>query len=174
MVGSTFGQGAADLEDPTVPVRLWLRLLATAALIEAKLRRRLQRRFATTMPRFDALAQLARAPGGMTMTELSDRMMVTKGNITGLVERLVADGLVERLPVPGDRRASVIRLTAAGRDGFAAMAPEMQGWIRELLAGVSPPDQERLYALVGHLKASADAVPDEEACFAPQHEVEKK
>lgn len=153
----------ADEEDEAgaLPVRLWLRLLATTGLIESRLRRRLQRHFDTTMPRFDALAQLARAPDGMTLSRLSDRMMVTKGNITGLVDRLVEDGLVERLPVPGDRRASTVRLTAAGRDRFAEMAPRMQGWIRELLSGMPPAEQEQLHALIGGLKTSVRAAPED-------------
>lgn len=140
-------------------VRTWLSLLACANLVEGRLRRRLQSRFATTMPRFDALAQLARAPEGMTMGELSQRMMVTKGNITGLVDRLVADGLVERMPVPGDRRASVVRLTEAGGALFRRMGPEMQGWIRELLAGLSHRELDDLHELVRAVKESVRAAP---------------
>ncbi len=161
VVGLCLGQanGRARLvepEDEALPVRLWLRLLATAGLIEARLRRRLQRNFDTTMPRFDALAQLDRAADGMTLGRLSERMMVTKGNITGLVERMVEDGLVERLPVPADRRSSIVRLTAGGRTRFAAMAPEMQGWIREIVSGLTHDEQERLHGLIGRLRAAAE------------------
>lgn len=147
--------------DRSDSIRLWLRLLACANLIEGRLRARLAAEFETTMPRFDALAQLARAPEGMTMTRLSERMMVTKGNISGLVERLAAEGLVERFAVPGDRRASNIRLSSAGAARFAVMAPAVEAWVIELMAGLEPDQQEGLYLLLGRLRAAVTATGSE-------------
>src|SRR5690242_8009668 len=119
-------------------LRLWLRLLTCTTLIEGEVRRRLRMEFDVTLPRFDLMAQLDKTPDGMTLGELSSRMMVSNGNVTGLVERLVADGLLARKPAPNDRRAQIVRLTAAGRRAFGAMARAHEGWILEMLTGLKP------------------------------------
>ena len=85
-------------------LRLWLRLFTCKEVIETEVRRRLRDSFEVTLPRFDLLAQLDRAPKGMTLGELSQRMMVSNGNVTGLVDRLVEQGLINRRPSPKDRR----------------------------------------------------------------------
>ena len=92
-------------------LRLWLRLLTCTTLIEGEVRRRLRDEFDVTLPRFDLMAQLDKAPDGMTLGELSQRMMVSNGNVTGLVERLVAQGLLDRRASPNDRRAQIVSLT---------------------------------------------------------------
>ena len=113
--------GAAPSEHPEA-LRLWLRLLTCTQLIEKQVRSHLRAQFDTTLPRFDLMAQLERAPDGMKMKELSRRMMVTSGNITGITDQLEAEGLVERAEVEGDRRAYLVRLTPKGRQQFNAMA----------------------------------------------------
>lgn len=135
-------------------LRLWLRLLTCTMLVESRIRSRLRERFATTLPRFDLMAQLERHPEGLRMGELSQRMMVTGGNVTGITATLVAEGLVERRAIPGDRRAQAVRLTASGKQAFDAMAAEHERWVRELLGGLSPADRDRLHALLGRLKKS--------------------
>src|ERR1700749_5018875 len=90
--------------DQESELRLWLRLLTCTTLIEGEVRRRLRESFDVTLPRFDLMAQLDKTPDGMTLGELSSRMMVSNGKFTGLVERLVADGLLARKPAPNDRR----------------------------------------------------------------------
>jgi DNA-binding MarR family transcriptional regulator len=135
-------------------LRLWLRLLTCTTMIERGIRRRLRDRFGMALARFDLLAQLDRAPSGLRMGELSRRLMVTGGNVTGLVAQLVAEGLVERSAAPGDRRACVARLTARGRDAFRDMAAEHERWIVELMSGVAAGDRARLHALLGALKSS--------------------
>jgi len=134
-------------------LRLWLRLLACTMLIERTVRTRLFRRFATTLPRFDLMAQLERSPAGLRMGELSRRMMVTGGNVTGIVDQLVAEGLVERRAIAADRRALAVRLTPKGRRRFMAMAAEHERWIEEMLTDLPVAERTRLYALLGHLKA---------------------
>ena len=136
-------------------LRLWLRILACANLIEGDLRRRLRAEFGVTLPRFDLMAQLERAPGGMTLSELSRRMMVSNGNLTALVERLVRSGHVTRAPSPDDRRAQIIRLTRPGRREFAALAAAHGGWIGEAFADLSARDTADLSRLVAKAKASA-------------------
>ena len=103
-------------------MRLWLRLLACTNLIERRVSGRLRESFDTTLPRFDFLSQLERSPAGLRMSEISQRMMVTGGNITRIADGLLAEGLITRTVAPGDRRASIVRLTAAGRRAFAEMA----------------------------------------------------
>ena len=99
-------------------IRLWLRMLATNRLVETRTRRLLQERYATTLPRFDLMAQLERAPKGLKMGELGKRMMVTGGNVTGITDLLEKEGLVERVADPNDRRAWLVRLTAGGAAGL--------------------------------------------------------
>lgn len=136
-------------------LRLWLRLLACTSLIESEVRRRLRERFDVTLPRFDLMAQLDRAPDGLTLSNVSKRMMVSNGNVTGLVERLVETGHVERRASESDRRAHLISLTPLGRAEFRAMAAEHEGWIADLFAGLSPRDTADLMRLLGKTKRSA-------------------
>ena len=135
-------------------LRLWLRLLTCATLIEAEIRRRLRARFDTTLPRFDFLAQLDRA-GELTLGQVSRRMMVSNGNVTGLAGRLAAEGLIARRPAPHDRRAQQVSLTPAGRRLFARMAAAHEDWIAELFADLGPDDVAALMALLAKAKASA-------------------
>ncbi len=135
-------------------LRLWLRLLTCTTLIEGEVRRRLRERFDVTLPRFDLMAQLDRAEEGMTLGELSRRMMVTNGNVTGLAERLVAEGLVARKQSASDRRSHSVRLTDKGRRQFRKMAEEHESWIADLFAGLSQKDVQTLLTLLGKTKAS--------------------
>lgn len=136
-------------------LRLWLRLLRASRTIEAELRRRLRLEFGTTLPKFDVMAALARKGAGMTMTEVSRFLMVSNGNVTGLVDRLVAEGLVVRLAHAGDRRATFVRLTPKGAQRFQAMAKAHEGWISELLAELDREDTDTLVGLLGTLGAPA-------------------
>jgi len=140
-------------------LRLWLRLLTCAQLIEKNLRARLRGEFDTTLPRFDLMAQLERRPEGMKMSDLSRRMMVTGGNVTGITDQLVAEGLVERAAVDGDRRAYSVRLTAKGREVFDAMARAHENWIVQAFDGLSPREQKTLHGLLGKVKQANRAEP---------------
>jgi DNA-binding MarR family transcriptional regulator len=133
-------------------LRLWLRLMTCTQLIEREVRARLRARFDTTLPRFDLMSQLWRYPAGLKMNELSRHLMVTGGNITGIVDPLEQAGLVERTAEPADRRAYRVRLTPAGRKAFAEMARAHEEWIVELLAGFSRREHADIYKLLGKLK----------------------
>ena len=135
-------------------LRLWLRLLTCTLLIERRIRARLRQRFAMTLPRFDLMAQLERSPQGLKMGELSRRLMVTGGNVTGITDQLVTEGLVARAPIAGDRRAFAVRLTAKGKRVFDAMAIEHEQWVVELMEGLNAAERDRLYAMLGRLKTS--------------------
>jgi len=141
--------------DHKAELRLWLRLFTCKTLIEGEVRRRLRDEFDVTLPRFDLLAQLDRAPNGMTLGELSGRMMVSNGNVTGLVERLLKQGLIDRRPSPNDRRVQIVSLTAEGRRFFRSMARANADWIAEVFAGLTPQDMDGLMQLLGRAKASA-------------------
>ena len=121
-------------DDHKTELRLWLRMLTCTTLIESEVRRRLRDNFDITLPRFDLLAQLERAPDGIQLGELSRRMMVSNGNVTGLVERLAQEELIDRQVSESDRRAVQVRLTAQGRTVFAEMARAHADWIAELEA----------------------------------------
>ncbi len=135
-------------------LRLWLRLLTCSNLVEATIRRRLAERFSVTLPRFDFLAQLERAPEGLTLGETSRRMMVTNGNVTSLAERLRREGLIVKRVDPADRRVSYVSLTPAGREAFARMAAEHAEWVADLFAGLDPGEVEALMRLLARLKSS--------------------
>jgi DNA-binding MarR family transcriptional regulator len=136
-------------------LRLWLRLFTCKEVVESEVRRRLRERFNLTLPRFDLMAQLDRTPKGMTLGELSQRMMVSNGNVTGLVDRLVEQGLIDRQPSRTDRRAQIVRLTPEGRRFFRAMARENGDWIGDMFAELSQNEIETLLRLLAKTKASA-------------------
>ena len=138
-------------------LRLWLRLLTCTLTIERRVRAQLRERFAITLPRFDLMAQLERHPRGLKMGELSRRLMVTSGNVTGLTDQLAAEGLVERTPIPADRRAYLVRLTPKGKHAFDAMAAAHERWIVDIFSGLSEAERGKLHALLGELKTTMPA-----------------
>jgi DNA-binding MarR family transcriptional regulator len=139
-------------------LRLWLRLLRASRAIEVELRERLRVEFGVTLPKFDVMAALDRKRGGMIMTELSRFLMVSNGNVTGIVDRLVSDGLVVRLAHAGDRRATFVRLTPKGAQRFHTMARAHEAWVDEILAGISNGDTETLIALLSSVGPRGDEV----------------
>jgi DNA-binding MarR family transcriptional regulator len=148
--------------DHEAELRLWLRLLTCATLIENEIRQRLRAQFDITLPRFDLMAQLDKAPNGMTLGELSQRMMVSNGNVTGLVERLVSLNLVERKPAPNDRRAMIVSLTPEGRRTFRSLARTHENWIAEIFSRLEPSEVETLMTLLAKTKTSARKAIDAE------------
>jgi DNA-binding MarR family transcriptional regulator len=136
---------AEDREaDSKTRLRLWIRLLRASRQIEKVTRERLKSQFNATLPRFDVMAALYRKPSGMLMSEISRFLMVSNGNVTGIVDRLVSDGFVARSQRDGDRRTSFVRLTRKGSSTFAEMAAAHEKWIGELLGGIAVRDAEQL------------------------------
>jgi DNA-binding MarR family transcriptional regulator len=141
--------------DHEAELRLWLRLLTCTTLIEGEIRSRLRDTFDVTLPRFDLMAQLDKTPNGMTLGELSQRMMVSNGNVTGLTERLVEQGLLERRPSPTDRRAQLVSLTTEGLRTFRTMARAHENWIAKIFSGLTSQDIDQLMKLLAKAKISA-------------------
>ena len=139
-------------DDHHLSVRLWLRMLSCTNRIENVVRQNLQANFDTTLPRFDLMAQLERAPQGLKMSELSQRMMVTGGNVTGITDGLEKEGLVIREVDPTDRRVFRVKLTAEGQRQFRRMAGEHEQWIIALFDGMSSKQKNQLTDLLGDLK----------------------
>lgn len=138
--------GTSPEPDSKTRLRLWLRLLKTTKVIEGELRANLRQEFGSTLPRFDVMAALFRHRDGLKMTELSAVLRVSNGNVTGIVDRLADEGMVERIAVEGDRRASRVRLTEQGKEDFDRQAVAHEGWIDQLLQPIEPQDATALSA----------------------------
>lgn len=145
---------AATKSGARLELRLWLRLLTCTSMIEQMIRARLRVEFDTTLARFDVLAALDAADRELTMGALSARLMVTSGNVTGLVNAMAQDGLVERRANPADQRSTLIAMTPAGIALFARMAPAHARWIEAAMAGLGREEAAQLWQALGHLKAS--------------------
>ncbi|NSX56276.1 MarR family winged helix-turn-helix transcriptional regulator [Parasulfitobacter algicola] len=136
-------------------LRLWLRMLKASRMIETQLRENLRAEFQSTLPRFDVMAALSRYQDGLKMSQLSDVLRVSNGNVTGIVDRLADDGCVVRVPVPGDRRASLVRLTKRGHEEFAVQAKAHEDWINDILSEFSA---NQAVTVSGHLDALVTAL----------------
>jgi DNA-binding MarR family transcriptional regulator len=141
-------------------LRLWLRLLSCSMIIERRIRARLEEEFETTLPRFDVLAALEREPDGLTMSQLSAALLVSNGNVTGIVNRLIEELLVVRTLESDDRRIATVRLTRKGRDAFHRMARAHEQWVDKMFAGLSEPQMEQLMKLLAAVRHSIEESED--------------
>ena len=121
-------------------LRLWLKLLKASGMIKSSIRRRLQKDYSSTLPRFDVMAALFRYPDGLRMSQISEQLKVSNGNVTGIVDRLVENGLVRRTAVTGDRRAALVQLTQKGTEAFQNQARSHEAWVNEMLASLAEND----------------------------------
>ncbi|MEM5502726.1 MarR family transcriptional regulator [Ahrensia kielensis] len=144
-------------------LRLWLRLLKVTRSVENDIREKLRVEFDSTLPRFDVLAALYQFPKGLRMSELSGLLKVSNGNVTGIVDRLVKDGLIIRTPVPGDRRALRVRLTKRGEEEFALQAAAHEQWIDDLLSDVSMNEAENMISSFDRILVEMHGTKSEEA-----------
>ncbi len=159
---------AAPLHDPESrlahddheALRLWLRLFTSTTMVQRVADSMLKREFGSSLPRFDLLAQLHRAPDGMRMGELSERTLTTNGNVTWLVAALQREGMVKRRPDADDRRATVVKLTAAGRRHFEAMATMHERLIADLFDTMSSAERRDLHGALGTLKSRVRPTPE--------------
>lgn len=138
-------------------LRTWLRILSCETLIEQRLRTLLRENFSVTLPQFDVLAELDRAGKPLTMSQLSRELMVSNGNVTGVIDRLEKSGFAKRMRGDHDRRIQYIELTPKGKKEFNKMAARHERWVAELLAGVSPADMSKLQDLLLKTRQSVAA-----------------
>jgi len=138
-------------------IRTWLRLLSCETAIEQQLRSLFRSHFSVTLPQFDVLSELERAGDQMTMSELSRQLMVSNGNVTGVIDRLEKSGFVTRSRAEHDRRVQHIRLTSKGRKEFDEMARRHEHWLDELLSDLSMTDMANLQKLLLKTRNSASA-----------------
>lgn len=143
-------------------LRLWLRMLSLTNMVEGRLRQNLRTGYGVTLPRFDVMAALHDKPEGSSMGEIAQRLLVTKGNVTAIVEPLEKEGLVHRQQRPEDRRSHIVRLTGAGRGAFETMARDLEGWIASMLSGLDEEEVEQLAQLLGKAKQSIRSTNGEE------------
>jgi DNA-binding MarR family transcriptional regulator len=164
---------AAAGQDHQLQLRTWLRLMASTNSALNLLRRGLRNEFGVTLPVFDMLVQIQRPPLGPTMGELSSRLMVTKGHVTDLAERLEAKGLIARRSNSNDARLQHVYLTPAGETLLARVVPVHRAWIAELMAEMDSASLTQLYELLGSFRASAIAAENRETGAAlvtvPRH-----
>jgi DNA-binding MarR family transcriptional regulator len=158
------GVGSGD----RIELRVWLRLLTCTNLLDNAIRQRLKQAADTTLPRFDILAQLERHGAPMSMGELSRRLMVSNGNVTGLIDRLAREGYVERAPDPSDRRVQMVSLTTEGTKFFGEIAEDHRKWVGDMMAGLSASEMRSLYALLARLKESIRAADDDNSLEAAE------
>ncbi|MFZ6658706.1 MarR family winged helix-turn-helix transcriptional regulator [Undibacterium sp. TJN19] len=156
-------------QDHHQSLRLWLRMLSCTVMIEGEIRSRLRSEFGITLPRFDLMAQLERHPEGLRMGELSKRMMVTGGNITGITDQLEQEKLVVRVADLKDRRAYSVKLTAAGRRAFKRMATVHEEWIAEMFSGLQPEQKGNLFDLLSQVKTHLHDPGSEHKEDNPEH-----
>jgi len=154
---STFSDRLGGAPYSKQSLRLWLKLLSCSMIVEKRLRARLDTEFNTTLPRFDVLAALERRAQGFKMSELSESLMVSNGNVTGVVARLIEDGLVTRTVDQEDRRSATVRLTRKGREAFSVMATAHERWVDGMFADLSGTQRDELMRLLTHLRHSIEA-----------------
>ncbi len=146
-----------DLEGRLSPtscqhLRTWLRYLSCGRLIENEIRSRLRREFNTTLPRYEVMAQLEQFPHGIKMSDLSRHMMVTNGNITGIADQLIKDGLVQRIKLPSDRRSSILKLTKKGLQQLHAISAAHNEWVCDVFGKLSDTHLNAMMSSLDELK----------------------
>ncbi len=138
-------------------LRVWLQLMKAAKAIEALVGARFRREFDQSLARFDVLAQLDRVGDGWTTVgRLAEHVMAASGNITGLLDRMIAEGLVRRRPSPTDRRSFQVRMTSKGRRLFARMAGAHAAWIDEALSAMDESEKTELVTLLTRARRAVD------------------
>ncbi|MEX1148105.1 MAG: MarR family transcriptional regulator [Sphingomonadales bacterium] len=135
-------------------LRLWLRLFSCSTMIEHRMRHLLKDKFSTTLPRFDLMSMLYRFEDGLSMGDLSRWLMVSNGNVTGVVDRLEKEGLIRRVPSPTDRRSQIVTLTNKGRAAFEDWAGEHERWINNLFGELGEDEISDLIHLLARAKES--------------------
>lgn len=140
----------SDVE--TKKLGLWLRLISNSNVVEKEVRNLFRSEYGVTLPRFDLMSALFREPGGLTMGELSKRLLVSNGNVTGIVERLQKEGSVKRWVLPTDRRIYSVGLTPKGRAEFKEMADSHRQWISEIFGDLQEQELDHMILMMDRMR----------------------
>ena len=138
----------SSVEHSKESLRTWLRMLSCETVIEQQLRSLLRKNFSVTLPQFDVLSELERAGDPLTMSQLSKELMVSNGNVTGVIDRLEKTGFARRVRAEHDRRIQFIELTTKGRKEFDKMAAQHERWLADLLSDLSLTEMSKLQELL--------------------------
>lgn len=144
-------------KDTRQHLRLWLKLLKTTGSMEVMLRNRMKAECDTTLPRFDVMAALDHHPDGLRMSELSKFLMVSNGNVTGIANVLVDEGLVSRRAAEGDARVQILQLTEDGKRSFADMAAKHAGWVDDMMAPIDDDMMQQTMHLLDQIQQGLEA-----------------
>lgn len=137
-------------------LRLWLRIVSLTQMVELQIRALLREKFDSTLPRFELLSALDRVPDGLTMGELSQWLMVTKGNVTGIAERLSEDGFIKRHPTPTDRRSFCVTLTPKGKKLYKEMEAAYEDLLDKMFSEVSLDDSDMFTGVLAKVRDSIE------------------
>lgn len=151
---ATFQEKYGDGPAAKDRLRLWLKLFTCTSVVEKRIRNLFRSELGSTLPRFDLLATLDHAASPLTMGQLSERLLVSNGNVTGLVARLETEGLLTRRADPRDGRSFHVSLTAEGKTVFAHMALEHEGWIEQMFAGLGESEIQSLMGFLDRVKSA--------------------
>jgi DNA-binding MarR family transcriptional regulator len=150
-----------------LPLQVHLRLARCRNLMMREMRRSVER-WNLTLPQFDVLAELARAPEqGFTFVELSRLLLVTSGNLTGIIDRLEEDGLVKREPERTDRRVTRMRLTPLGKRRMDDILPLHASDVAQMLSVIPRERLALLNDLLGELRDGLHAHDKPSRAVAP-------
>jgi DNA-binding MarR family transcriptional regulator len=137
-------------------LKMWIRLLGATRAAESHLREHLRVKHDTTLPRFDVMAALWRSREGITMSELSRKLLVSNGNATAVVDRLEKDGLAKRTPLATDRRTVQVALTPEGLRVFEGLATDHEAEVNRLFGSLSEAEIDTLTTILKKARKEAE------------------
>ena len=144
-------------------LRLWLRIVSCTQMVEQEIRTMLRVKFDMTLPRFELLSALDRVVDGLTMSELSRWLMVSKGNVTGIAERLSEDGFIVREPTPTDRRSFMVTMTEKGKTAYKEMELEYEKLLDKLFDDLTLDDSDMFAGMLAKIKESVEELGRQDA-----------
>jgi DNA-binding MarR family transcriptional regulator len=153
---TVFDSVLASLPENAHYRRAWLELVRCFTSVERVLMRHFAQEFNSSLPRYDVLTALALTDGGLTMGELAAKLMVTKGNITGVVRRLQDDGLVRKATSKTDRRIQVVSISAKGRRLWGQMHDDYDRIISDVMRARTASDVRKLTQELEKMRIAVD------------------
>jgi DNA-binding MarR family transcriptional regulator len=139
-------------------MRAWLAMVGCFTSVERSLRRHFNHVFRSSLPRYDVLMALVHFPDGLTMGQLASKLMVSKGNMTGVVRRLQQNNCVRQASSRHDRRVRVVTLTSKGRTLWEQMHGEYRSVIEDVLSQLSKTESRLLTQSLMQAQERIDSV----------------